>query len=64
MEMDSNMLRYFTSNFISPHSTTVKFMEVYPHYDQRKLSLIFCKVMIIDYDDDDADDGGGDDYTW
>ncbi|XP_065927828.1 uncharacterized protein [Magallana gigas] len=43
MEMDSNMLRYFTSNFISPHSTAVKFMEVYPHLDHEKTFFDFLQ---------------------
>lgn len=43
MEMDSNMLRYFTSNLISPHSTTVKFREVYPHLDYEKTLFDFLQ---------------------
>lgn len=43
MEIDFNMLRHFTPNFISPNSTSAKFKEVYHHsalektfYDERR----------------------------
>lgn len=52
MEMDSNMLRYFTSSFISPQSTTVKFDKVYHHSALEKTLLDFLQR---DYDEDDDD---------
>lgn len=36
MEMDFNMLRYFSPNFTSPHFTTVEFKEVYHHSPMEK----------------------------
>lgn len=58
MEMDSNMLRYFTSNFISPHFTTVKFKEVYRHSALEKTFLDFLQR---EEDNDDIDDDVGED---
>lgn len=56
MEMDFNMLRYFTSNFISPHSTTVKFEEVYRHSAMEKTFLDFLQREDNDHDEEEEND--------
>lgn len=51
MEIDFNMLRYFTPELISPHSTTVKSKKIFCKERKKKIMLILMimvKVLIND----------------
>lgn len=61
MEMDFNMLRFFTCNYMLSHFTTVKFEKSYHHSSLEKTFLDFLRReedsddIVDDDDDDDVD---------